>query len=223
MFFIRKRYGKNRNVFELISKHLELSEKAAEKVMNEFVIKHERHSIESIATEVDILEKHGDELIAEIVKTISQSAIPITMYGDFSIFTDIIDDILDELYFIAQEVNRGRKAGLDTNPIVLEIYSDLASMTSVAKMAITKLKELVIISLKDIKKAENLSHEVDMLEDRVDELRNTVIDKIYSPRKKLDPLALYHLIELAKAIDRFVDACKDASHVLMSIVTAVIR
>lgn len=214
-----KKPRKSRDLFELLAQHIELGTRASEKVIAELTIEGEKHLIEGLAAEVDALEKHGDELVAEMVRVLSQSSLPLTMYGDMHKLIDIVDDILDELYFIAQEVNRGRRANLDSNAVVVEIYRDLASMMSVAKLAIERLRELLQAAVDDVDKAKVLSREIDRLEDRVDELRNSVIDKIYSLREKLDPLALYHLIELTKAIDRVVDSCKDSSHLAISIIT----
>lgn len=221
-YVVFRRFRKSRDVFELLVQHIELGVRACEKVIEELMSRDERHRIESLAAEVDALEKHGDELAAEVTRILVHSSIPLTMYGDMHKLIDMIDNILDELYFIAQEINRGRRANLDSNTIVVEIYQDLASMMAVAKLAVDKLRELMSIAMEDVEKAKALGREVDRLEDRVDELRNGIIDKIYSLREKLDSLAIYHLIELTKAIDRVVDSCKDSAHLALSIVATVL-
>ncbi len=220
VFTFLRRGSRELSLFEKLANHLELSVEAAELVEKQFKRDTDRHEIESLAAQVIALEKRGDELSSEITKLLARSALPITMHGELERIVDLVDDILDELYFVSQEVARGRKRGLDSNEKVLNLYQDLAAMSSVAKLAIQKLKELVATAMRDIAKASELNIEIDALEDRVDEMRNYVLDKVYEYRLSLGTIELLHLIEIAKAIDRVVDTCKDVAHLVISVVNS---
>jgi len=211
-----------RDIFAKLATHIELSAKAATIVSNELRSGISRHEVESLAAEVAALEKRGDELAAEITKDLGKSTIPLTMHGEIERLLDLVDDILDDLYFISQEVARGRRNGLDANPIVEKLYQDLAAMSSVARVAIERLRELIMIVGKDFRRARELNVEIDFYEDRIDEMRNEVLNKVYSSRHDLDPLAMYHIIEIARAIDRVVDTCKDASHIILSALSSMV-
>jgi len=217
-----KRKVVEQKIFEMLAEHLRLSVRATDIVVRELTLEKERrYEVESLASEVMALEKRGDEIVSDVVREISHGAVPPMLYGDMHVLTDLVDDILDELYFIAMEVSRGRKTGLDVNPVVNEVYEDLASMLSVARLAIERLVELFTSALKDRDRAQKIDRDVDVFEDRVDELRNVVMDKIYANKSQLDHLSFYHLVELVKAIDRVVDACEDASHLALSVISSI--
>ena len=210
------------DVFAKMASHLALSIEAANLVEKELAQAVDRHEVERIATQVVALEKRGDELASEIKQVLARSTLPLTMHGELERILDLIDDILDDLYFISQEVARGRKYGISDNPRVRELYQDLAAMSSVAKLAIQKLRDLISTALRDMRKASELNIEIDVFEDRVDEMRNTVLNKVYENRDHFDPITLFHIIEVARAIDRVVDTCKDVAHMIISIVSGAL-
>ena len=210
-----------KGLFDILVEHTELSIRACDYILRELTGSSERHVIDALAAGVDALERHGDELTSRANSMLSKSTLPVTVYGDMHILIDLVDDVLDELYFIAQEVGRGKKAGLASLSVVWAIYQELASMVSIARLAVERLRETLKASLEDLEKARYLSFEIYSLEDRIDEFKNKVIEAVYSSRGSLDALALYHLVELAKAVDRVVDICKESSHVLLSVMTSI--
>ncbi len=210
-----------KEIFDMLAQHLELSIHAADIVVKEFAPNVDRFSVVRMAAEVMALEKRGDDVAAELTRVIGASSLPITMYGDLERLLDIVDDVLDDLYFMSQEIARARRLGLDANDVVKEVYQDLAAMSSVAKLAIERLRDLMKVAYIDSKKVVDLNREIDTLEDKVDEMRNSVLDKIYGNRDSLDHLSTYHLIELTRAIDRLVDACKDAAHLVVSMIRSI--
>jgi len=218
---IKKLIARGGNVFEKLAAHLELSVKAAELVEQELDVSKDLREVEELTTQVIALEKRGDELASEITNLLTRSTLPLTMHSEFERLLDIVDDILDELYFIASEISRGRRCNLHSNDKVRELYRELAAMGSIARLAIQKLHDLTELAFKDVERASALSIEIDAYEDRVDEMRNSIISKIYEYRSDLDTITLFHLIEITRAIDRVVDACKDVAHIVLSIVTSM--
>ncbi len=219
---LKKLANKGVDVFEKLASHLELSVKAAELVEQELDVARELNEVESLTAQVIALEKRGDELAAEITSLLTRSALPLTMHSEFGRLLDMVDDVLDELYFIASEISRGRRCGLHHNNRVKEVYRELAAMSSIARLAVQKLHELTKLAFKDVDKAGALSVEIDAYEDRVDEMRNSIMNRIYECRNELDTISLFHLIEITRAIDRVVDTCKDVAHTVLSIVTSVL-
>jgi len=214
--------GKEPDPFAKLAMHIALSIEAAELVEQALSHATDIHEVERLAAQVIALEKRGDELAAEITKLLAKSTLPLTMHGELERILDLVDDILDDLYFISQEVARGKRHGLLDNDKVRELYRDLASMSSVAKLAIQKLRELAYTAPRDLSKASELNIEIDAFEDRVDEMRNSVLNRVYEYREFLDPLSLYHVIEVARAIDRVVDTCKDVAHLIISVVSGAL-
>ncbi|NPA96423.1 MAG: DUF47 family protein [Crenarchaeota archaeon] len=218
----KKGASRDADVFDKLANHLSLSIEAANLVEKELAPSVNPHEVERIAAQVIALEKRGDELASEITKLLARSTLPLTMHGELERILDLIDDILDELYFVSQELARGRKHGVSANPRVAELYRDLAAMSSVAKLAIQKLRDLIATAMHDTRKAEELNIEIDAFEDRVDEMRNSVLNRVYESRHDFDAIALFHIIEVARAIDRIVDTCKDVAHMILSIVSGAL-
>jgi len=218
----RRVLSRESELFEMLKKHIELSIKACELVTQELTTTKEKSKVDVWASQVVALEKEGDRLVSIISSKLMKGAIAITIAGSATVLTDKMDDILDELYYIAMEVKRGRKCNLDSSAQVLEIYNEVAKMIMLGKVALEKLRDLVSIALSDYVKAKELDNEIDIYEDQVDEMKSYTLDKLYRISNSISPIAVLHLIELIRAADGLVDACEDSAHLILDIVTALI-
>lgn len=218
----RRVLSRESELFEMLKKHIELSIKACELVTQELTTTKEKSKVDVWASQVVALEKEGDRLVSIISSKLMKGAIAITIAGSATVLTDKMDDILDELYYIAMEVKRGRKCNLDSSAQVLEIYNEVAKMIMLGKVALEKLRDLVSIALLDYVKAKELDNEIDIYEDQVDEMKSYTLDKLYRISNSISPIAVLHLIELIRAADGLVDACEDSAHLILDIVTALI-
>ena len=219
----KKALSRELELFEMLKKHIELSIKACELVVHELTASiDEKQKIDVWASQVVALEKEGDRLVSIISSKLMKGAIAITIAGSASVLTDKMDDILDELYYIAMEVKRGRSCNLDNSAHVLDIYSDVAKMIMIGKVALERLRDLVSIALSDYVKAKELDSEVDIYEDQVDEMKSYTLDKLYRVSESISSIAVIHLIELIRAADGLLDACEDSAHLILDIVSALI-
>jgi len=218
----RRVLSRESELFEMLKKHIELSIKACELVTQELTTTKEKSKVDVWASQVVALEKEGDRLVSIISSKLMKGAIAITIAGSATVLTDKMDDILDELYYIAMEVKRGRKCNLDSSAQVLEIYNEVAKMIMLGKVALEKLRDLVSIALLDYVKAKELDNEIDIYEDQVDEMKSYTLDKLYRISNSISPIAVLHLIELIRAADGLVDACEDSAHLILDIVAALI-
>lgn len=213
-----------RELIDSLKSHISLSKEAIG-YSQKLLIDSSRLSLPEIldyrARIVDI-EKKGDRMYDVVVSSVLRGAFPLPLNANLGVLLDDFDDILDLIYFLGMELTRGIKVGLTSNSTVMEIYRVYSRMLERAMEAISSLDAVLSHILKDITKAaEEVSH-IDYIEDAVDEMKNAVIEEIYSKSEKLSVLEFTHLIEVVRTIDTIVDKVQDASQELVRIFSAVL-
>ncbi len=177
--------------------------------------------IEKMANEVMLLEKKADSIADKINSIITRGSVAPAIISDLQYIVDKTDDVLDGLYFMGMELSRAYRLGINKNKIIEEIYRDITKMISLAQLGIEKLLELYRSVFTDYKKATAIVKDIDTIEDRIDEDKNMVLDKIYSHHKELDAIEMFHLIELVRVVDSIADATEDAAQSTLRVAGAV--
>ncbi|MCD6323657.1 MAG: DUF47 family protein [Desulfurococcales archaeon] len=209
-------------LFSKLVTHMDLSVKSMKLVSQLMRENMPDAEVESAIIEVITNEKNGDRITSELVNMVSKGAVPIALLGDIEVLIDKVDDILDLIYFIATEYGRAFRAGLHRKPIVREIYKDLMKTALITSKALESLKEELEVALSDFSKLQILSDRIDIYEDRVDELKSSMLDKLYGFGDGIDPITFNHLVEMIRSFDTVVDSCEDASHLLIRIVSSML-
>jgi predicted phosphate transport protein (TIGR00153 family) len=207
-------------LFAKLSTHVGLSLKAL-KIVENMITESDSAGVETKVVDIIALEKNGDRIVSELSNMVSKGAVPIALIGDFEALMDRIDDILDLIYFMGMELGRARRAGISENPVVKEIYEDILKIIRLAEKSLERLKNQFDIVLENFNKLRELDAQIDFYEDKVDEFKNTILDKIYSLGNQVDPITFNHLLELVRTSDTVVDACEDVSHSLLRIVSSL--
>ncbi len=209
-------------LFNRLATHMDLSVKSMKLVSQLMRRELPPAEVESYIVEVITNEKNGDRITSELINMVSKGAVPIALLGDIEVLIDKIDDILDLIYFIATEYGRAFRAGLHKKPIVKKIYQDLLKTALITSKALESLKEELQVALSDFSKLQMLSDRIDIYEDRVDELKSSMLDELYGYGGGVDPITFNHLVEMIRSLDTVVDSCEDASHLLIRIVSSML-
>jgi len=212
-------------VFRELVKHIELSINALSNV--EVVLDLRSANDKSIVINdlirgIDTYEKMGDNIILELSRNLARGAVPVALTASLELLMDKIDDILDLIYYMGMELGRGYKAGFTASEVIKDIYLDVLNMVKVISKGLETLKELFSIALYDISKVHQLNSLVDVYEDRVDEMKNNTLNKVYTLGDRLNAIMFYHLTELIRTADNIIDTCKDASHAVLNIISSLL-
>ncbi len=201
-------------IMENLRKHLDLSLKAIDIVYSLITDCKDYGEAALKANEVLLMEREADNLTEETFTKILKGSVPPALVSELQYLVDKTDDIMDRIYFIGMELARAYKNKLVSNEELKTIYTDIGLMVSLAKSGVQKLQELYIIAFKNKESTIRLRAEIDVIEDRIDEVKNQVLNKIYES-KSLRPIEIFHAIELIRVVDDIADSTEDAAHAVV--------
>ncbi len=211
-----------REIFNSLAKHLEISLKAFDMVYGMVTeCCKDRGEAAEKANEVLLMEREADDLAEDLFAKILKGSIPPAIVSELQYLIDKTDDIMDHIYFIGMEMARAYRNGLTNNQYLKQIYSDIGMTMGLAKSGLKKLHELYIAAFKDKESTIRLRAEIDVIEDRIDEAKNQVLDKIYEGRG-MKPIEIFHAIQLIRVVDDIADATEDAAHAVVRLEGSVI-
>ena len=208
-------------LFSKLAEHVGLSRKSMNVVIEMLKGEVDDYKLNTLVIEVVTNEKSGDKIAMELTTMVSRGAIPLALLGDIEALIDRVDDILDLIYFMASEYERARKVGISKSKAVRSIYPELLKTSLLAAKALEALQEEFKVALNDFDKLQKLDDKIDVYEDRVDDFKSGMLDKVYSLGKEIDAITFNHLIEMIRSMDTIVDACEDASHMLLRVVSSM--
>gem|GEM_PF-561381 len=208
-------------IMENLRKHLDLSLKAIDIIYSLITDCKDYGEATLKANEVLLMEKEADNLTEETFTKILKGSIPPALVSELQYLVDKTDDIMDRIYFIGMELARAYKNRLVYNEELKTIYADIVLMISLAKSGVQKLQELYITAFKNKENTIRLRAEIDVIEDRIDEVKNQAFNKIYES-KGLRPIEIFHAIELIRVVDDIADATEDAAHAVVRLESIVI-
>ncbi|MEM4970568.1 MAG: DUF47 family protein [Sulfolobales archaeon] len=208
-------------IMENLRKHLDLSLKAIDIVYNLITNCRDYGEAALKANEVLLMEREADNLTEETFTKILKGSVPPALVSELQYLVDKTDDIMDRIYFIGMELARAYKNRLVSNEELKSIYTDIGLMISLAKSGVQKLQELYITAFRNKENTMRLRAEIDVIEDRIDEVKNQALDKIYES-KSLGPIEIFHAIELIRVVDDIADATEDAAHAVVRLESSLI-
>jgi len=208
-------------IMESLKKNLDLSLRAIDIVYSLITECRDYGEAAVKANEVLLMEREADNLTEEIFSKILKGSVPPAIVSELQYLVDKTDDIIDKVYFIAMELARAYKNGLVSNGELRSIYADIGLMLSLAKSGAQKLRELYLAAFRDKENTMRLRAEIDIIEDRIDEVKNQALNKIYESRG-LRPIEIFHAIELIRVVDDIADATEDAAHAVVRLESSLV-
>ncbi len=208
-------------LFDGLAKHVELSIKSLAVIEELLKGGLSGHKISSLIVDVITFEKQGDKIATSLTNMVTQGAVPIALLGDVEFLIDRVDDILDLAYFVAMEYGRAFRAGISDKEQVNILYKEILKMVAVALKALETLKQEFNVATENFSKLQELDDIIDVYEDRVDDMKNSALDTLYGLGRDVDAITFNHLSEMIRSLDTIVDACEDASHLLIRIISSM--
>ncbi len=199
--------GHENELFCKIREHLDLSISALQALMNPEC---ELNS-EQCVRKVSEYEKRGDEIAREIFELVSRGAVTMQVLNITELLTHALDDVLDEIHILSKELDRLRRHSRNTR-LVSRIFQYIMTCGEKALQGLNNLKTMFSqILSEDIKSTKSTIGLIEKLEEEVDELKNSMLETIYSEASSLSIVEFYASISIVYMVDTILDKIKDVA------------
>lgn len=197
-----------------------LADKAREETSLATRLFQERLADPSVLDGMRTLEKQSDDLTFKLSEDIMGGAINPTVLQDLLHLADEMDNIFDDYYFIAREVNRTVMSGVDL-PLLDVMTTTFIEMVNLGDRQLEILGKL--LEANDMEQARSLRQDIEKLEEQGDDLKDTGFDSMYKNRKLFDYFSFQHYTEVLRKLDHIQDSVEDMSDSVLAIANAVSR
>lgn len=155
------------------------------------------------------IEHRGDDITHEIINKLNKTFITPFDREDIYSLAHELDSVIDLINSITSRMNLYKITG---------IHEDLIQFTSIIESATMELEKSVI-NLRDLKKSDQIkAHciEVNRLENMGDQLRDTLIGKLFDKSK--DPIHIMKWKEIFQECETILDKCEDVVNIVEAII-----
>lgn len=169
--------------------------------------------------EIKEIEKNGDDVTLKMKEEITGGAISSNLMDNLMTTTETFDDIIDKAYFISREIRRMTLDHREKNEASVDLishsYTIFAQMLQLHKEALGLCDKMLKVT--DIAIMQSLREKIEVIEEKVDEFKDDLIDEIYVVADSISYLVFTHLTGVVHKIDDMVDDCEDASDLILTI------
>lgn len=181
--------------------------------------------LDSINEKIRGNEKKADDLTISIAGDVTQGAINGTLLGHLLNLTETFDDLLDRSLYISREIKRvdAVRDTFDANSehLIVNCYSEFSTMLRFNKEALSMLENILKANKMD--EMRKIRREIEVLEEKVDDMKDSIIDRMYREWNKVNYLVFNHLTGLVHKIDDMMDDCEDISDLVLTIVSSIAK
>ena len=197
-----------------------LSDKAREETPLATRLFQERLADGNALESMRALEKQSDELTFRLGEDIMNGAINPAVLRDLLHVTDLMDGVFDDYYFIAREVNRTVKSGIEL-PMLDRLTKTFIQQVNLADKELETLGKLLEAS--SMEEVRSLRDQIEKLEESGDELKDSGFDGMYENRKLFDYFSFQHYTEVLRKLDDVQDGVEDMSDLILAITNTISR
>lgn len=170
-------------------------------------------------------ERRADDLTQSIKNELTHGAINSSLLDTLLTLTEKFDDLLDRTYYISREIMRMSHAEetMDSKS-VSTVRTSYTYFTEMLKLHVKALSYLTsIISADRDKDIMQLRKNIEALEEKVDDMKDTFIDSIYRKWSESNYLVFTHVIGIVHKVDDLLDDCEDISDMVSTIVSSIAK
>ncbi len=212
-----------KNIFKELSEIIGISLETNAIVNEMLKVNYNEQILSTDMESVRWLEKKSDIVAFRISEEVTGGAISPNIIDNLLECIQTADDIIDTYYYISRELNRMS----ETHSIDFKAHQEAAwasiyeNLFSLAETSLGKLRKMLSVS--DEEEIASLRKEIEALEEQGDEVKDQGFDKLYRIAPKLPYLQFYHYSEVLHKSDDILDSCEDASQLIVSIVTSILK
>jgi len=168
---------------------------------------------------VKMKEKEGDDLSENFSVLITRGAINPSLIDNLLFLINRLDDVIDRSYYLSREIKRMNLDYLQSNGSVVSVlknpYQTFVHMLESGKDAIACVKRM--LSESDINKVNEFKKKIEIIEEAVDDMKDSVLDETYRDADRMNYIVFNHITSIVHKIDDMVDDCEDAADLILSI------
>ncbi len=190
--------------YRLFHKQIEIIAEAARLLLDG--VQHGESRMAGAATEINVLEHKGDEVIHEIFTRLNQTFITPIDPEDIHNISSALDDVLDGIEDTAHRLVSYR---IDPIPPCMVTLAEIVHSCSKSLRAAVDAME---------KNGSTMEHciEINRLENEADRLGRSAIVDLFNKEK--DSITLIKLKEVYEFFENTIDSCEDVADVLQNVV-----
>lgn len=180
---------------------------------------------EEINEKIKKIEKDADELSMSMRQQITGGAISSNLMDDLITLVETCDDLLDKSYYISREIKRvhenAHKFDDSSREVMRKGYVVFSKM---AEYTLEALKDVEnVLASRDTKLLADARARIEVIEEKVDDLKDNLIDELYNAADTLPYIIFIHLTELVHKLDDLLDDCEDISDLVHTIDLSITR
>ncbi len=190
--------------YHLFHKQVEIISEAARLLLDG--VQHGNSRMAGAATEINVLEHKGDEVIHEIFTRLNQTFITPIDPEDIHNISSALDDVLDGIEDTAHRLVSYRIDPIP--PLVITLAEIVYSCGKSLRAAIEAME----------KNGPTMDHciEINRLENEADRIGRSAVVDLFNKEK--DPITLIKLKEVYEFFEATIDSCEDVADVLQNVV-----
>ncbi len=212
-----------RQLLREVVKYVDLAEKANSLLIP--AMDGSSGNIEKANTEIRALEKQADETTMSLKHEITNGAISSTLMNSLFTLVENCDTLLDLSYFAIREMKRmmapfgGFKES--ERSFIFREYGKFARMLDINQDALKSLRNMLISE--STEQMGVYRRQIEDKEERVDELKDEIIDELYRNSASIGYLTFSHLTDMVHKIDDLLDDCEDIADTVFTIITSLTK
>ena len=178
-------------------------------------------TISQLNEDVITLEKRSDDVAYRTSKDITNGAISSNILDNLLASVDMADNVVDNFHYISREIKRTGRLRFDAKELgnLLAFQSQLNELLDLSGEAMNALRSL--LSSKDLDQMQSIRMEIESIEERGDNVKDSSFDKLYFMAPSMHYLQFIHISELVHKLDDILDSCEDISDLVLAVATSI--
>lgn len=212
-----------KSILQQLTKYVEMATTASLLLRDMFSLEDGKKV--SINERIKQIEKDADELSMSMRQQITGGAISSNLMDDLITLVETCDDLLDKSYFISREIKRvhenTHKFDDQSREVLAKGYGVCREMIDFTLEALKDVK--IVLEARDTKLMVDARDRIEKIEEKVDDLKDNLIDELYGAADTLPYIIFIHLTELVHKLDDLLDDCEDISDLVHTIDLSITR
>jgi predicted phosphate transport protein (TIGR00153 family) len=208
-----------RGVAEQLRVHMNLVLMSAELLENliEACEDYNWEAVGSVAERIARLEREADDVKRQVELGLFSGVVFVGLKEDFYKLAEAIDEIADK----SKDASRAIASRQPDREEVAVLFEGENSIMKMIKGTVEIVKTLMIsVELldKDMKEALQLAHDVEKMEEELDDIKLDILKNLTKNEKKMSPLSYLQIRDFIFLLDMVADAAEDASDVITAMI-----
>jgi uncharacterized protein Yka (UPF0111/DUF47 family) len=178
--------------------------------------------VEADTGRISALEKEGDKITQSLEEELGKGSISASLANDFGRLVDSVDSVLDRAHSLSRQLRRIAKTPLEqAKEFDAAFRREQVRLVEIGRRELKLLCELLDVAGSDRTKALAMAHEIELLEEQGDDVKDAMLDEIYGSSHKLDYALFHSYIQTTIEADDILDLCEDASDLVITVTKAL--